>query len=97
MRAEDTPKEAPQLPETGRKFEDFVLENWEILDSVELDFNEDGIPDYLGVLEADLIDMGEYGMYRDCPRILFAIASDGTDAEGINTECNDGSLLLVLV
>ena len=76
--AEDAPIEIPQLPGTGGQLADFVPDGWELLDSVELDFNEDGVPDYVGVLETDSIDMGEY-RYQDYPRILFAIASDGTD------------------
>lgn len=77
--ADDMPKEAPQLPDTGGRLEDFVPEKWELLDSVELDFNEDGIHDYVGVLEAAAADgKGAMG-YQGCPRILFAIASDGTE------------------
>ena len=78
--ADDTPKEVPQLPDTGGQIEDFVPEGWELLTSTELDFNEDGIPDYVGVLEKILNEMEEdWGVYRSEPRILFAIASDGTD------------------
>ena len=69
----------PRVSDTGRRLEDFVPEGWELLDSVALDFNEDGIPDYVGVLEAAPIDMGDYSMCPDYPRILFAIASDGTE------------------
>ena len=76
--ADDAPIEIPQLSGTGGQLADFVPDGWELLDSVELDVNEDGITDYVGVLEADSIDMGEY-RYQDYPRILFAIASDGTD------------------
>lgn len=75
--ADDTYKEIPQLPGTGRKLEDFVPEGWEILDKVELDFNEDKIPDYVGVLQAVLTDADGYLAFQDYPRILFAIASDG--------------------
>ncbi|MDE7477402.1 MAG: hypothetical protein K2M91_05555 [Lachnospiraceae bacterium] len=63
----------PQLPNTGRKLDDFVPEGWSILDSVELDFNEDGIMDYVGVLETFSAE------YQNYPRILFGIASDGMD------------------
>ncbi len=75
--ADDTYKEIPQLPGTGRKLEDFVPEGWEILDKVELDFNEDKIPDYVGVLQAVLTDADGHLAFQDYPRILFAIASDG--------------------
>lgn len=50
--AADMPAEIPQLPDTGAGPEDFVPGGWELLDCVELDFNEDGISDYVGVLEA---------------------------------------------
>ena len=55
-----------------------MSEGWELLDSTTLDFNEDGIPDYVGVLEEILIDMEGDWTYQPNPRILFAIASDGT-------------------
>ncbi len=71
------PAEAPLLPETGGQLEDFVPEGWEVLDSVELDFNEDGASDYVGVLQEALVDMGGFWTYGGYPRILFAIASDG--------------------
>lgn len=76
---DNTPKEAPKLPNTGKKIEDFIPEDWELLDSIEMDFNEDGISDYVGVLEPVLIDMGGYWMHQRYPRILFAIAGDGTE------------------
>ncbi len=77
--ADDTPREVPQLPITGSNLEDFVPEGWKLLDNTELDFNEDGIIDYVGVLEKILNDMEEDWTYQPSPRILFAIASDGTD------------------
>lgn len=77
--ADDTPREVPQLPDTGSSLEDFVPEGWELLDSITLDFNEDGITDYVGVLEVAPIDIGGDWMYQLTPRILFAIASDATD------------------
>ena len=60
-------EELPQLPKTGSKLVDFVPEGWEISDSAVLDFNEDGIFDYIGLLETDS------STYWDT-RILFAIA-----------------------
>lgn len=74
--ADDSLVEVPQLPDSGSQLADFVPESWELLDSVELDFNEDGISDYVGVLESTLAG-GEELRYQGCPRILFAIASDG--------------------
>lgn len=76
---EDQLLEAPQLPKRGRRLEDFVPEGWEVYDSVELDFNEDGVPDYIGVLQEACVDMGGYRVYYGYPRILFALASDGAD------------------
>lgn len=64
---ETAPGEVPQLPETASELTGFVPEGWEILDSVELDFNEDGIPDYIGVLQAAMIDKGGYQAYQDDP------------------------------
>ena len=61
--------EVPQLPGAGEGLRDFVPDGWVLLDSVELDYNEDGVTDHVGVLET-----GE-----GLPRILFAVASDGTD------------------
>lgn len=66
---------APELPETGAELADFVPEGWKILDSAELDFNRDGLTDYVGVLEKSMTDMGDYMAYQEGPRILFAIAS----------------------
>lgn len=75
----DMPKEAPLLSETGSRLTDFVPEGWELWDNVELDFNEDGIPDYVGVLQAALTDEdGDQTFQLEYPRILFAVASDGT-------------------
>lgn len=89
---EDTPKEAPQLPETGSQITDFVPEGWELWDSVELDFNEDGIPDYVGVLQAVLADEDKDQTFQpEYPRILFAAASDGT--AGYCLDFQDGNVV----
>ena len=82
--ADDTSKEVPQLPGTGKKLEDFVPEGWELLDSVELDFNEDGTTDYVGVLQEAMVHMDGYWTYQGYPRILFAIAGDGTKRYRLN-------------
>lgn len=67
----------PELPVAGTQLSDFVAEGWEILDSVELDFNQDGIVDYVGVQEVPL-DKGKDGWQNDLSlRVLFAIASEG--------------------
>lgn len=89
--ADDTHIEVPQLPDTGRQLADFVPEGWELLDSVELDFNEDGIPDHVGVLEAIMADGEDYFTYQGYPRILFAIAGDG--AKGYRLDFQDINLI----
>jgi len=68
----------PTLPVMGSRLTDFIPERWTLWDSMELDFNEDGIPDYVGVLDTVLPDT-EDGSRPDFmpPRILFAIASEG--------------------
>ncbi len=96
------PKEVPQLPETGAKLADFVPEGWELLDSVELDFNEDGMTDYVGILrEADIDPVDYIWETENFPRILFALAGDGMagyrmdfqDSELLSGEiCYDGTL-----
>ncbi|MDE7222758.1 MAG: hypothetical protein K2O34_03120, partial [Acetatifactor sp.] len=67
----------PTLPDTGQELSDFVAEGWELLDSVELDFNKDGIMDYVGVQEVPPDKEQEEWRYPPSPRILFAIVSDG--------------------
>lgn len=90
--ADDSPKEAPQLPETGSRIEDFVPDGWEIWDSVELDFNEDGVPDYVGVLQAAMTDEDGYQVYQlEYPRILFAIASEKN--EGYRLDFQDMNVI----
>lgn len=78
---ENTTEEAfhvPTLPDTGGGLMDFVPEGWELWDSAELDFNEDRIPDYVGVLDIVLPYSGAgTDINLTPPRILFAIASEG--------------------
>lgn len=87
---ETAPREIPQLPETARELAGFVPEGWEIMDSVELDFNEDGVTDYVGVLEAVSTDE-EDTWYPGEPRILFAAASEGT--KGYRLDFQDINLI----
>lgn len=87
----DMPQTAPKLPQTGQELADFVPEGWELHDSIELDFNGDGVPDYVGVLELAMVDMGDYGMYQEGPRILFAIAGDETG--GYSLDFQDSNLI----
>lgn len=89
---DDMPKEAPPLPETGGQLADFVPEGWEVWDSVELDFNKDDIPDYVGVLQAVMTGEDGYQVYRlEYPRILFAIASEGK--EGYRLDFQDMNII----
>lgn len=88
---EDTaPREIPKLLETARELAGFMPEGWEIMDSVELDFNEDGVTDYVGVLEAVSTDE-EDAWYPGEPRILFAAASEGT--KGYRLDFQDINLI----
>lgn len=80
-------EERPVLPKTGGSLADFVPEGWRMMDSVELDFNEDGYSDYVGVLEADIPKASYWGY----PRILFAVASVGED--GYHLEFQDINLI----
>ncbi len=92
---EETPGEpcrVPTLPDTGTGLTDFVPEGWTLMDSVELDFNEDQVPDYVGVLERTLSDPEHGDVWDDViPRILFAIASDG--AGGYDLDFQDMNLI----
>ena len=74
IKPEPVPVEVPKLPEKGQKLSDFVPEGWELIDSTELDFNQDQITDYVGVLNVIWQEDGQY-KYWKCPRILFAVAS----------------------
>ena len=85
------PWETPQLPVKASNLTAFLPEGWALLDSVELDFNQDGISDYVGVLEAAGIEGEEDWTYQDVPRILFAAAGDG--AEGYRLDFQDINLI----
>lgn len=67
------PAQAPELPKMGREISDFIPDGWILKDSVELDFNEDKKPDYVGVLEKEWDENEENRQWY--PRILFAIRS----------------------
>ncbi len=88
---ESVPGETPQLPAKASNLAAFAPEGWALLDSVELDFNQDGIPDYVGVLEAAGIEGEEGWTYQDAPRILFAAAGDG--AGGYRLDFQDINLI----
>ncbi|MDE7247508.1 MAG: hypothetical protein K2N43_06445 [Lachnospiraceae bacterium] len=85
---DDIPKEEPQLPNTGRQLADFIPEGWELLDSVELDFNEDGCPDYVAVLQDTSMDISHPENFL---WILFAVQSD--EKEGYCLNFQDSSLI----
>lgn len=74
---EQTSRSTPTLPAAGCELSDFVPEDWELMDSVELDYNGDGVTDYVGVLEVP--DDGENWMDSTAFRILFAIVSEGPE------------------
>lgn len=74
---EQTKLNIPTLPATGCELSDFVAGGWELLDSVELDYNGDGVTDYVGVLQAADQEIDGYWYYSSGFRILFAIASEG--------------------
>ena len=88
---ESVPGETPQLPAKASNLAAFAPEGWALIDSVELDFNQDGIPDYVGVLEAAGIEGEDYQAYQDDPRILFAAAGDG--AGGYRLDFQDINLI----
>nr|WP_300770251.1 hypothetical protein [uncultured Acetatifactor sp.] len=88
---ESVPGETPQLPAKASNLAAFAPEGWALIDSVELDFNQDGIPDYVGVLEAAGIEGEEGWTYQDAPRILFAAAGDG--AGGYRLDFQDINLI----
>lgn len=79
--AEQTKEQSdlPEVPSFGSQMSDFVPDGWILMDSVMLDFNQDGIADYVGVLEnVNFTEMYEdNGHLLSFPRILFAIASEG--------------------
>lgn len=87
--AEDAAKQkrfftqVPKLPEKGQKLSDFVPEGWELMDSVELDFNKDKITDYVGIMNVIPKEEDSHEYWRGCPRVLFIIAGS-----------KDGSYLL---
>lgn len=85
----DLPGKAPKLSESGRQISDFVPEGWILMDSAELDFNEDGNVDYVGILEKE--DVGQEEEWRWYPRILFAIRSHGT--EGFRLDFQEANLI----
>lgn len=68
----------PTLPAMGSELSDFVPEGWELMDSVELDYNGDNITDYVGVQEVPRdVEKDEVGYDSTDFRILFAIESEG--------------------
>ena len=70
---ERTSRSTPTLPAAGCELSDFVPEDWELMDSVELDYNGDGVTDYVGVLEVP--DDEENWMDSTSFGILFEIVS----------------------
>lgn len=71
---ERMPAMNPALPDSGAAPADFAPAGWELKDCAELDFNEDGVTDYVGVLQV-VREAGYEGEYWQYPRILFGVAS----------------------
>ena len=74
----------PVLPQTGTGLSDFVPVGYQLLDQVELDFNEDGLMDYVAVLDCPR----ELSLR---PRILFAAA--GRPEGGYRLDFQDKNLI----
>ena len=76
----------PYLNYLGDTIESYVPEGWQLLDSVDLDFNGDGTIDKVGVIEKNYEDK-DYDAW-DYPRILFALRGSESgyvlDFEDIN-------------
>jgi|GEM_PF-719630 len=76
----------PYLNYLGDTIESYVPEGWQLLDSVDLDFNGDGTMDKVGVIEKNYEDK-DYDTW-DYPRILFALRGSESgyilDFEDIN-------------
>lgn len=87
---ERMPSMKPELPDKGMQLSDFVPAGWELMDCVELDFNEDSVTDYVGVLQV-VREEGYEGEYWQYPRILFAIASSA--AGGYTLSFQDVNLI----
>lgn len=70
----------PQLPAQGAKLDDFVPKGWQLKDSTEFDFNNDGLMDIAAVVEipADL-NRAAWEDAEDAwfPRILFVLQNTG--------------------
>ncbi len=64
--------EVPVLQKIGESIDDFVPEGWELIDSIELDFDNNGLMDRVGVLEIVDFDYLQFDM-SEYPRILFAL------------------------
>lgn len=60
----------PKLIVKGAGLDDFICEGWSLLDHVSFDFNDDGIDDFVGILEHP----PEVNQWY--PQILFAIKSN---------------------
>lgn len=66
----------PDLPVEASSLESFIISGWKLLDSVELDFNADGMMDFIGVLDYEDTDEA-YSNELFYPRILFAVVNRG--------------------
>ena len=76
----------PRLPQTGFQPEDFIPGGWALMDTVALDYNQDGRMDYVGVLQMEGSDIP-----LKTPRILFALAS--SEESGYRLDFQDENLI----
>lgn len=66
----------PVLPAEASFPEAFAVSGWKLRDSASLDFNEDGLMDFVGVLEYESIEEAhDSGLFY--PRVLFAAVNMG--------------------
>ena len=76
----------PYLNDLGDTIESYVPKGWQLLDSIDLDFNDDGTMDKVGVIEKNYEDKDYDAWYY--PRILFALRGSESsyvlDFEDIN-------------
>lgn len=82
---ERMPPMKPALPDKGMQLSDFVPADWALMDCVELDFNRDGVTDYVGVLQV-VPEEGYAGYYWQYPRILFAVAGSADGGYALSFE-----------
>lgn len=92
IRYEDIHATRPEIPLKGKQLSDFIPENWELFDQASLDFNQDGVEDFVGIMK----HIPNYDLYTYdsespfFPYILFAVASEG---DGYRLDFQDVNLI----